>query len=328
MTRWVPLVGLLILAVLVSLLVGYRPIAPAELWHALTAPDPTDAAHVTIRSIRIPRTIAGLVCGGALGAAGMAIQALTRNPLADPGILGINAGAAFGVVLGALILGQVDAGILSVLAFPGAALAATAVFALGGGLDGNASPVRLTLAGAALSVLLLSLVTASVLMRGETLDVVRFWIVGSLAEARARPLLEMSLAAGAGLILILALSPKLEALALGDALSRGLGTRPGRVQAGALVCISLLTGAAVAIAGPIAFLGLMVPPIARRLVGGSLRPGLIAAALLGAAVLLLADSVGRLLLAPAEIRAGVMTALLGGPIFVLIARRMRPGAMA
>ena len=328
MTRWVPLVGLLILAVLVSLLVGYRPIAPAELWHALTAPDPTDAAHVTIRSIRIPRTIAGLVCGGALGAAGMAIQALTRNPLADPGILGINAGAAFGVVLGALILGQVDAGILSVLAFPGAALAATAVFALGGGLHGNASPVRLTLAGAALSVLLLSLVTASVLMRGETLDVVRFWIVGSLAEARARPLLEMSLAAGAGLILILALSPKLEALALGDALSRGLGTRPGRVQAGALVCISLLTGAAVAIAGPIAFLGLMVPPIARRLVGGSLRPGLIAAALLGAAVLLLADSVGRLLLAPAEIRAGVMTALLGGPIFVLIARRMRPGAMA
>ncbi|WP_420565138.1 FecCD family ABC transporter permease [Thalassobaculum sp.] len=327
MTRWAPLIGLLILAVLVSLLVGYRPISGTELWHALTAPDPTDPAHVTIRSIRFPRTGAGLVCGAALGAAGMTIQALTRNPLADPGILGINAGAAFGVVIGALILGQVDGGILSVLAFPGAALAATAVFALGGGLRGNASPVRLTLAGAALSVLLLSLVTAAVLMRGETLDVVRFWIVGSLAEARARPLLEMSLAAGAGLLLALALSPKLEALALGDALSRGLGTRPGRVQAGALVCISLLTGAAVAIAGPIAFLGLMVPPIARRLVGASLRPGLLAAALLGAAILLLADSAGRLLMAPAEIRAGVMTALLGGPVFVLIARRIRPGAI-
>lgn len=327
MTRWAPLIGLLILAVLVSLLVGYRPITGTELWHALTAPDPTDPAHVTIRSIRFPRTVAGLVCGAALGAAGMAIQALTRNPLADPGILGINAGAAFGVVIGALLLGQVDGGILSALAFPGAALAATAVFALGGGLRGNASPVRLTLAGAALSVLLLSLVTAAVLMRGETLDVVRFWIVGSLAEARTRPLLEMSLAAGAGLLLALALSPKLEALALGDALSRGLGTRPGRVQAGALVCISLLTGAAVAIAGPIAFLGLMVPPIARRLVGASLRPGLLAAALLGAAILLLADSAGRLLMAPAEIRAGVMTALLGGPVFVMIARRIRPGAI-
>ncbi|WP_281684296.1 FecCD family ABC transporter permease [Thalassobaculum salexigens] len=327
MTRWAPLLGLLLLAILISLLLGYRPITPAELWQALVAPDPTDPAHVTIRAIRFPRTVAGLVCGGALGAAGMAIQAVTRNPLADPGILGINAGAAFGVVVGALVLGQVDAGLLSLLAFPGAALAAAAVFALGGGLRGNASPVRLTLAGAALGVLLLSLVTASVLMRGETLDVVRFWIVGSLAEARARPLVEMTLAAGAGFLLVLALAPKLEVLALGDALSRGLGTRPGRVQAGALVCIALLTGAAVAIAGPIAFLGLMVPPIARRLVGGSLRPGLIAAALLGASILLLADSAGRLLLAPAEIRAGVMTALLGGPIFVLIARRIRPGAI-
>ncbi|WPZ32717.1 iron ABC transporter permease [Thalassobaculum sp. OXR-137] len=327
MKRWAPLVGLLILAVLASLLLGYRPITPVDLWQALTAPDPTDAAHVTIRSIRFPRTVAGLACGGALGAAGLAIQALTRNPLADPGVLGINAGAAFAVVLGSLVLGQADAGLLAVLAFPGAALAAAAVFALGGGLRGNVSPVRLTLAGAALNALLLSLVTAAVLMRGETLDVVRFWIVGSLAEARARPLTEMALAAGAGALLILALAPKLEALSLGDALSRGLGTRPGRVQAGALVCISLLTGAAVAIAGPIAFLGLMVPPIARRLVGAPLRPGLIAAALLGASILLLADTAGRLLFAPAEIRAGVMTALLGGPIFVLIARRIRPGAV-
>jgi iron complex transport system permease protein len=327
MTRWAALIVLLVAAVAVSLLVGFRPIWPGELWQAIVAPDPTDPAHVTIRSIRFPRTVAGLVCGGALGTAGMAIQALTRNPLADPGILGINAGAAFGVALGTLVLGRADAGLLALLAFPGAALAATAVFSLGGGLQGNASPVRLTLAGAALSALLLSLVTAAVLMRGESLDVVRFWIVGSLAEARARPLVEMSLAAAGGGLLLLALAPKLEALALGDALSRGLGTRPGRVQAGALVCVTLLTGAAVAIAGPIAFLGLMVPPVARRLVGASLRPGLLAAALLGAAVLLLADSAGRLLFAPAEIQAGVTTALLGGPIFVLIARRLRPGAV-
>ena len=327
MTKWVLLIGLLAAAVLVSLLFGYRPISALELWQAVTVPDPTDPAHVTVRVIRVPRTLAGLVCGGALGAAGMAMQALTRNPLADPGILGINAGAAFGVVLGALLLGQVDAGLLSVLAFPGAAVAGAAVFALGGGLQGNASPVRLTLAGAALNALLLSLVSAFVLMRAESLDVVRFWIVGSLAEAGRRPLLEMSTAAALGGAIMLVLAPKMEALALGDALSRGLGTRPGRVQAGALVGLYLLTGAAVAIAGPIAFLGLMVPPIARRLAGASLRPGLIAAAVLGAALLLLADSAGRLLLAPAEIRAGVMTALLGGPIFVLIARRLRPGAV-
>ncbi|MBJ3778717.1 FecCD family ABC transporter permease [Acuticoccus mangrovi] len=328
MRRWGALVLLLVVAMAASLCLGVRPVSLSEAWQAMVAPDWSDPAHVTILSIRLPRLLAGLVCGAALGAAGMAMQALTRNPLADPGILGVNAGAAFAVTFGSLLLGRADSGVLAVLAFPGAAVASVVVFGLGGGLRGDATPVRLTLAGAAFAALLLSLISAVVMMRGDTLEVVRFWIVGSLAEAAARPLTAMTLAALAGGLLALALAPRLEALALGAALARGLGTRPGSTQAGVLVAVTLLVGAAVALAGPIAFLGLMAPPIARRLVGGALRPGLLAAAVIGASMLLLADTLGRLVFAPAEIRAGVMTALLGGPAFVLIARRLGPGASA
>ncbi|MCW4113347.1 iron ABC transporter permease [Aurantimonas sp. MSK8Z-1] len=320
------LAGLIVLAVLFALLLGVRTVTLLELWRAVTAPDPLDPSHVTVLWIRLPRLAAGLVAGAALGMAGTVMAALTRNPLADPGILGINAGAAFAVVLGALILGQADAGTVAALAFPGAGIAALAVFALGGGLRGDAGPVRLTLAGAALNALLLSLVSAIVLVRGETLDVLRFWIAGSLSAAAERPIGPMSLVAGLGALVALAAAPRLELLMLGGALSRGLGVRPGRVQALALAAVTLLTGAAVAIAGPIAFLGLMVPPLARRIAGNVLRLELVAAAGLGASILLLADTLGRLVVPPAEIRAGIMTALVGGPVFVVIARRLRPGA--
>ncbi|AXS40758.1 iron ABC transporter permease [Breoghania sp. L-A4] len=325
MTRWGLLIGVLAAVVLLSLTVGVRPVSLAEAWRALTAPDLTNPDHIVVLSIRLPRIVAGLICGAALGTAGMAMQVLTRNPLADPGVLGVNAGAAFAVTLGSLLLQRADAGFLAYLAFPGAAAATVAVFSLGGGFRGDASPVRLTLAGAALNALLVSLVSAVVLMRGDTLEVVRFWVVGSLADAGARPIAAMAMAAGGGLALLFALAPRIESLALGAALSRGLGTHPGRVQAGVLVSVTLLTGAAVALAGPIAFLGLMAPPIARKIVGAALRPGLVASALLGAVVLLFADTLGRLVFAPAEIRAGVMTALVGGPAFVLIARRLSPG---
>lgn len=326
MRRWGPLLAALATVVLLGFLVGARSLSLHEIWQALFATEPANADRIALLSIRLPRILAGLVCGAALGAAGMVMQALTRNPLADPGILGINAGAAFAVTLGSLLLQRADSGFLAVLAFPGAAFAAFAVFALGGGFRGEAGPVRLTLAGVALTALLLSLVSAIILTRGETLEVVRFWVVGSLAEARARPMMAMSLAAVGGFVMAIVLAPRLEALALGNALARGLGLRPGIVQAGALLAVTLLTGASVALAGPIAFLGLMAPPLARHIAGARLRDGLIASALIGATVLLLADTLGRVLLAPEEIRAGVMTALVGGPAFVLIARRLNPGA--
>ena len=328
MTRWIGIAALLLLAVTLALTLGVRTLSPADIWGAIRAPDPFDPEHITFLLLRGPRLLAGLVAGAALGMAGMAMQAVTRNPLADPGILGVNAGAAFAVTLGSLLLGRGDAGALSLLAFPGAALASAAVFLLGGGLRGDANPMRLTLAGAALNALLLSLVSSLVLLRGDGLEVMRFWVVGSLADAGARPIGLMTVSAMLGAAIALGAARALETLALGAALSRGLGTRPGHVQLAILVAVTLLAGSAVALAGPIAFLGLVAPPLARHLVGPALRPGLVASAMLGAAILLLADTAGRLVFPPAEIRAGIMTAILGGPVFVLIARRLRVGAPA
>lgn len=319
---------LLALACVLTLSVGVRHASLPEIWQALTAFDPSDPVHVAVRAIRLPRLLAGLIAGAGLGMAGTIMQSLTRNPLADPGLLGVNSGAAFAIVLGALVFSRSDAGLMAALAFPGAALASIAVFALGGGLRGDAGPVRLTLAGTALNALLLSFVSAIVLVRGETLEVFRFWVTGSLAQAGDRPLLAMALVTILGAGLALALAPRLEALALGAALARGLGTKPGRIQFGALAAVTLMTGAAVSVAGPIAFLGLIVPPLARRISGHVLRAELVISAMLGASILLLADTAGRLVIAPAEIRVGIMTALIGAPVFIVIARRLRPGASA
>ncbi|SMX51221.1 FecCD family ABC transporter permease [Actibacterium lipolyticum] len=316
----------LIASILLSLMVGYRVLVPSDYWQALSAFDPYDPAHVTLWSIRVPRVIAALIAGSALGIAGTVMQSLTRNPLADPGLLGVNAGAAFALIIGTTVLGRVDQASIAMMAFPGAAVASVAVFALGGGLRGDAGPVRLTLAGAALNALLLSLVTAMVLIRQDSLEVLRFWVAGSLTPAAMRPLAEMAVVVGLGGAVAWLIAPQLEALSLGTAMARGLGARPARVQGAALIVVTLTTGGAVAVAGPIAFLGLMVPPLARLVSGHRLRGELFAAAGLGAMIVLFADTAGRLILAPGEVRVGVMIALLGGPAFIWIARQLRPGA--
>ena len=220
---------LLILAAIATLAAGVRAVSVPEIWHALVAFDPMNPLHIVIHDIRLPRLIAGLAAGASLGMAGSIMQSLTRNPLADPGLMGVNAGAAFTIVLGAFLLGRADGGFIAALSFPGAALASLAVFAIGGGLRGEAGPVRLTLAGIALNALLMSLVSAIVLTRTEALEVFRFWAAGSLAQANVRPLLEMSAIAALGAGCALLLAPRLEALALGTGLAKGLGTKPGRI---------------------------------------------------------------------------------------------------
>ncbi len=323
MRKAAALMALLLIACFFTLCLGVGNAGPADLWSVLLDYDAANPAHLTIGAIRFPRLMAGLIAGASLGMAGSGMQALTRNPLADPGILGVGSGAAFSIVLGALLLGQADTGVVSALAFPGAAIAAGLVFALGGGLRGDVGPVRLTLAGAAMHALLLSLVSAIVLTRSDSLDVYRFWVTGSLAQAGERPLLAMGLVAVFAGVLALVLAPIIETLSLGTTLARGLGTRLVQAQAGALTVVTLLTGAAVAVAGPIAFLGLMVPPLARRLAGHNLRMEMLASGVLGASILLFADTFGRLLIAPAEIRVGIMTAMIGGPVFVWIARGLQ-----
>ncbi|MEI4472191.1 FecCD family ABC transporter permease [Frigidibacter sp. MR17.24] len=316
----------LVATAVASLSLGLRNAGPAALWHALAAPEPATALDITLREIRLPRLLAGLLAGAALGMAGTVMQALTRNPLADPGLLGIGAGAALAIVLGALATGRADGGAMAMMAFPGAAAGAAAVFALGGGFRGEMGPVRLTLAGAALNAFLLSLVTAIALLRGDALDIWRNWVSGSLAAAATRPLAAMAPIAAAGAVLALVIAPMLETLALGQALSRGLGARLLQTQGLALLAVTLMTGAAVAVAGPLAFLGLVTPLLARRVMGQSLRGQLVGAALLGATILVAADLAGRLVVPPAEIRAGVMVALIGAPVFLWIARRLAPGA--
>lgn len=317
----------LAVAVALSLCVGARPLSLTEVWAGLTTADPDDPASIVLQALRLPRLMAGLIAGVSLGMAGVLMQGLTRNPLAEPGIMGINAGASFAVVFGAFAFGLGSTAMLSGLAFAGAALAAVAVFVLGGGMAGG-GPVRMTLAGAAMSALLLSLVSALVLMRSEALDVYRFWVVGSLSDAASRPLGPMAAVAAAGALLALASGSALDALSLGDATARSLGVRVGLARAAVLAAVTALSGAAVMVAGPLVFLGLVVPHLARRLVGTQTRPMLAASALLGPMVLLCADVIGRITLPPGEVRAGVMTALMGGPAFVLLARRMRPGAVA
>lgn len=319
---------LLLAAVILALLVGARIISPAEAIVALQHPDPTNADHVAFLGLRLPRLAGGLIAGAALGMAGVVLRGLTRNPLAEPGILGVNAGAALAVVVGALLTGRGDGGLITALAFPGALAAMLGAFLIGGGLRGGAGPMRLALAGAVLNALLLSLTTAIVLIRAEGLEVLRFWSTGSLTQAAGRPLLPMAIVVALASGVALLLAPALDNLALGETMAKGLGTRTGRVKGVALCVVALLAGAAVAVAGPIAFLGLMVPELARRMAGQRMRAQMLAALCLGPAVLLVADVIGRVILYPSEVRAGLMTALIGGPVFIAIARRIRPGAVA
>lgn len=313
----------LVAVALAALLLGARSLPPGAAVSALFAFDPADPAQVVVRELRLPRLWAGLLAGAALGVAGVIMQAVTRNPLAEPGLLGLNAGAAFAVVLAATLWPALGAGRLALFAFPGAAGAAAAVLLLGGAREGGASPVRLALAGAALTALLLSLVTLLITLRQEALDVQRFWVVGSLAAAPGRPLAAMAPAALAGLALALALAGRLDLLALGEETARGLGLRTGRVLAGAILAVTLLAGAAVAVAGPVAFLGLVVPHLARMIAGASARAAMVVAAPLGATLLLAADLLGRVVAPPGEIRVGIVMALIGGPAFALIVRRMK-----
>lgn len=319
------LIGLLLVAAVLSLTIGARTLPLGAIWGAVTAFDPANPDHLTLFGLRLPRLCAGLIAGGALGMAGALMQALTRNPLAEPGIMGINAGAGLAVVLGALAgLGAAQVW----LALIGAALAACALIAFGGARSGGIGTARLALAGMALNAFLLSAITVAVLVSSSALDEYRFWVIGSLSEAATRPLASMAAVAVLGGVISLALGGALDTLALGEEAATSLGLRTGWVRLGGLVAIAALAGAAVNVAGPISFVGLMAPHLARAFAGTSLRPILLASGLIGAVVLILCDVIGRIILPPGEVRAGTITAILGGLVFVAVVRRIRLGALA
>ncbi|TXS54055.1 iron ABC transporter permease [Streptomyces sp. uw30] len=305
---------------LLSLAVGTRSVPPSAVLDALLHGG-SSADALVVRSLRLPRTEVGLTAGAALGVAGAALQAVTRNPLADPGILGLSQGAAAGVVL-AIALGLANGfGGYVWYAFAGAVVAACLVYGIAGRGRGGASPVKLALAGTALSAMTAGATTVVLTSSSATLDQFRFWQVGALSGRDAGTVVRMLPFLLGGAALVLACARGLDALALGDETARALGHRVALVRGAAALGATLLTAAAVAAAGPIAFVGLAVPHLARRLVRGGYGAVLPLSALLGAALLLGADVAGRVVRAPAEVPAGVMTALVGVPVLVVLVRR-------
>jgi iron complex transport system permease protein len=286
--------------VLASLAVGSLDIPLGEVIAAFTASEDSDA-HAIVRELRVPRTEVGLLVGGALGACGALMQGVTRNPLAEPGILGINAGAAFAVVIAIFLLGITSVAGYTWFALLGAGVSALLVFALGASGSGGATPIKLALAGAVLSALLVALTSAVLVVDVDTLDDFRFWVVGSIAGRDATVALTVAPFIGAGLLLALFAGRQLNALALGDDVARSLGQRVGRARAAAAAGFVLLAGGAVAAAGPIAFVGLTVPHAARAIVGPDYRWIVPYSIVLGAILLLASDVAGRVIARPAEL---------------------------
>ncbi|MCA6092377.1 iron ABC transporter permease [Streptomyces sp. SCA3-4] len=313
-------VAALLVAVLLSLAAGSRPVAPSQVVDALLH-DGTDKATVIVRSMRLPRTLIGVMVGAALAMAGTVMQGITRNPIADPGILGVSQGASLGVVL-AIAVADVHAlnGYVW-FAFAGAALAAVGVYAIASRGRGGASPVKLALAGAAVNALLVSVISGVLTTEASALDEFRFWQVGSIAGRDADLVGQIWPFLLVGAVLVLSVARGLDALALGEDVARGLGQNVALVRIAGGLGATVLTGVGVAAAGPIAFLGLAVPHIARAVVGNDHRWVLPMAALLGPVVLLTADVVGRVVYTPSEVPSGVMTALIGLPFLVSLVRR-------
>lgn len=314
----------LVLAAAASLAFGARGVTFADIIAALQGAQDTVAEAAVAK--RIPRTVLAIVVGAALGVAGAVMQGITRNPLADPGIFGVNNGAALAVVIGITYFGMSDPYAYIWTALLGAGLAAVFVYGVGS-LGGGATPLKLALAGAATSVALTSLVTAVVLPHTAAMDTFRFWQIGGVGGASFDRLgtLAVFLIAGFGLCLVSARG--LNALALGDELARGLGVSVGRTRVIAAIGAVLLCGTATAAAGPIAFVGLVVPHVCRMIFGPDHRWLIPLSAFTGALLLTLSDVVGRVITRPEELEVGIVTALVGAPFFILIVRRMKVRAL-
>ena len=312
-----------LLLCLASLAIGARSVPTATVFHALTQYDPTDTDQLVVVTSRLPRTILGLLVGAALGLAGCAMQGVTRNPLADPGILGVNGGAALAIVLGISVFGVTNADGYIWFAFVGAAAASVLVYAVAALGREGATPVKLALAGAALTSFFGAITTALLLGDQQAFDQFRFWQVGSLNGRDLGVTVQVLPFLAVGGLLALVLGRGLNTLALGDDVARGLGARVGWIRAATAVAVVLLCGSATAAAGPVGFVGLTIPHIARALVGTDYRRILPTSMLLGPILLLAADVVGRVIARPAEVQVAIVTALLGAPVFVVLVRRHR-----
>lgn len=310
----------LLLAVLGSLAFGARYVDIHEVFYALNNLN-DDSFNTIVVKERIPRTVFCILAGGSLGVSGSFMQAVTRNPIADPSILGVNTGASLFVVSGMAFFQISTASEYIWFALAGAALTAVFVYGIGSLGSGGATPIKLALAGAATSAALSSLVSAIVLPRENVLNTFRFWQVGSVSGATWEGIATVLPFLIVGIVIGLIAAPALNAMALGDDMAVGLGVRTGVVRIFAALAGVLLCGATTALAGPIGFVGLMVPHIVRLICGPDLRYVIPMSAVGGAILLTVADVIGRLIGYPGELEAGIVTAFIGAPILVFIAMR-------
>lgn len=315
------LLGVLVLLVIASITIGSRNVDWADIVAALGGA--TDNIGQGAIAKRIPRTVLAMLVGAALGLAGTVMQGVTRNPLADPGILGVNMGASLAVVIGMAWFGLWTQTSMIWVAIIGAAAAAVFVYTIGSLGRGGATPLKLALAGAATSAALASFVTAVILPRGDIAGSVRSWQIGGVGGANFDAISQALPFFVLGFAICLLSARSLNSLALGDDMAAGLGERVALARGIASLGAVLLCGAATAIAGPIAFVGLVVPHLCRLLIGIDNRWLLPFSALVGAGLLTAADVVGRIVARPAEIDVGIITALIGAPFFVYIVRRQK-----
>ncbi|WP_405524145.1 iron chelate uptake ABC transporter family permease subunit [Streptomyces canus] len=312
-------VVILVLVATASIAVGAKGLSVEQVWHGLF--QDTGTYGDVVVADRLSRTVLGLLAGAALGLSGAVLQALTRNPLADPGLLGINAGASAAVVTAITFFGVTSLSGYVWFAFLGAAAVGALVWFLGG--SRGATPVRLALAGTAISAALYGYLQAVMITDDQALNRMRFWTVGSLSSANNSTILQVLPFLAAGSLLALALARPLNAMEMGDDTAKALGANLNRTRALAMFSATVLCGAATAACGPIVFVGLMVPHIVRSFTGPDLRWILPYATILSPVLLLGSDVVGRLVARPAELQVGIVTAVIGGPVFIFLVRRRR-----
>ena len=318
--------ALLALLLVASIAIGSKEIPVRDIWPALMHPDADDASLV-VSGLRVPRTVLGLLVGAALGVAGALIQAFTRNPLADPGILGVNAGSALAVGIGIVVLGVHGIGQLLWLALAGAIVATVLVYFVGTFGRGGATPVRMTLAGVGVGAVFAGITSALALANPQRFQEMLGWSAGALVGPGLGTSEIIAPLVLAGIVIALAISRDLNALGLGDDLAASLGSRAFATRGLAIVAVTLLAGAATAAAGPIGFVGLMVPHVARWITGPDQRWIIAYSALLGPCLILAADVLGRIAMRPAELPVGIVTAFVGAPILILLARRSKASAL-
>lgn len=311
----------LIVVSALSILYGSKSVDMKTLFDALFTNK--ESFSISVVQARIPRTLFGILAGASLGVSGCLMQSITRNPIADPSILGINTGASLFVVVGIAFFSISSPSQYIWLGFTGAILTAILVYGIASVGQSGATPIKLALAGAATSMALMSLVNTIMLPNSQVMDSFRFWQTGSIGGAKWNMILVLLPYFILGLLLSFYLSSSLNTLALGDELASSLGINSKKVRAMAAFAGVLLCGATTALAGPIAFVGLMVPHIMRLLIGSNMHYLLPLSALGGSILLLGADIIGRVIASPAELEVGIITAILGGPVFIYIVRKVK-----